>query len=174
LAADFLATAFFFATFFLADFFTAGFFRATAFLRVDFLAVTFFLLTLLDFVAAFFLVEGLPLATFFREALAGLRFLLAVFFAGIFYSYRSEKNAQLYIGCADMEARISRFSRWEKCIRIGSSSASCRRAVDRPETGIVSGIQANLSSTRDNRFMPEFTLHYPEFSGMGVTPANAT
>ena len=49
------------------------------------------------------------MAAFFREDLAALRFLLAVFFAGISTSCRFEKNAQLYIACTDMEARISRF-----------------------------------------------------------------
>jgi hypothetical protein len=110
LEADFLAIAFLFATFFLlADFFVAGFFRATAFFLDDFFADTFRFVTFRLFPEVFFRADGRLLAAFFREDLAALRFLLAVFFAGILTSCRSEKNAQLYIACSDMEARISRF-----------------------------------------------------------------
>jgi hypothetical protein len=110
LAAFFLAAGFFFAAFFLlAVFFAAGFFREDAFLRDDFFAATFFLVTLRFFAVVFFRADVLLLATFFREAFLALLFLLADFFAGILTSCRSEKNAQLYIACIDMEARISRF-----------------------------------------------------------------
>jgi len=73
-----------------------------------------------------------------------------------------------------MEARISRFAQRGNCASNRHSPARHRRALDGPETGMTSGIQQELSSTGDNRFMPGITLHYPEFSGMGVTPANAT
>jgi hypothetical protein len=103
LAADFLAIALLVATFFfLADFFAAGFFRATAFFVDDFLADTFRVVTLRFFPAVFFRADGVRLAAFFRAE-------LAVFFAGISTSSRSQKNAQLYIACIYMEARISRF-----------------------------------------------------------------
>jgi hypothetical protein len=108
--AFFLATDFFLATFFLDDFLATGFFRVTAFFFDAFFVDAFFLLTL-DFLPTdFFLLTELRLAALFREAFAGLRFLLALFFAGISYSCRSEKNAQLYIDGADMEALKSRFS----------------------------------------------------------------
>jgi hypothetical protein len=45
------------------------------------------------------------------EAPARFRFLLAAFLAGMFHSCRSEKNAKLYIGCPDMEARNQGFRR---------------------------------------------------------------
>ncbi len=128
--------AFFFAAFFVAprflavvflvDFFAADFFllffllgfRVAAFFRVGFFFDTF----LVDDLAAdFFLVlltlrfvpEVFLLAPGFREALfvllvpARLAFLLAAFLAGMVGSCRSEKNAELYIGCLDMEALIS-------------------------------------------------------------------
>ena len=174
-AADFLATAFLFVTFFFrADFFAAGFFRATDFFLDDFFADTFFLLTVLFLVTGFFLVDGLLLAAFFREAFAGLRFLLAVFFAGIVNSYRSEKNAQLYIACRHMEARISRFFCGGGCTAGQRLAEPSQRLADGPQTVIFSAFRRALSAAREHRFMPGIPLHYTEFSGMGVTPANAT
>jgi hypothetical protein len=74
--------------------------------------VTFFLTTFDFFADVFFRATGFRFAAFFREAfVAGLRFLLAVFFAGIFDSCRSEKNAQLYIAAVDMEASKTGFFR---------------------------------------------------------------
>jgi hypothetical protein len=89
---------------FLADFFAAGFLRATVFFFDAFFVDAFFLVTLDFFPADFFLLTGLRLATLFREGFADFRFLLALFFAGMSYSCRFEKNAQLYIDGADMEA----------------------------------------------------------------------
>ena len=101
----FLLTLFFLLTFFLATFFlVAGRFLLDIFFRV----ATFLVLTL-RFFATFFLDAAFLAATFLREAAAFLRFLLAVFFAGIPYSYRAEKRAGLYIACARMEANFSRF-----------------------------------------------------------------
>jgi hypothetical protein len=37
--------------------------------------------------------------------------LLAAFFAGMFHSCRSEKNAELYIGCPNMEPYLNRIFR---------------------------------------------------------------
>lgn len=93
-------------TFLDADFFVAGFLRATVFFFAD----TFFLLTVRLVPADFDLLTGLRLAAFFREPLASLCLLLAVFFTGISASCRSEKNAQLYIDEADMEAFKTRQS----------------------------------------------------------------
>jgi hypothetical protein len=95
---------------FFADFFdVAGFLRAPdfffdAFLVEDFLALT------LDFLPAAFL-----LAVDFRDAVVFLPlparfcFLPADFFAGMFHSCRSEKNAELYIGYPNMEAQFPLF-----------------------------------------------------------------
>jgi len=175
LAADFFATAFLFATFFLlAAFFAAGFFRATAFFFDDFFAATFLFVTFRFFPDDFFRVDGLLLAAFLREDLAGLRFLLAVFFAGISISYRFEKNAQLYIAGLYMEAQFSRFfyrRSWSSDRRL---SGVIRQRPDGPGSGIFSGSQRHLPVARNNRFMSRITLHYPEFTGMGVTPADAT
>lgn len=170
LAADFLASAFLFATFFLpADFFAAGFFRAIALF-----ADVFFFVTSGFFPAVFFLVDGLLFEAFLRDALAGLRLLLAVFFAGIFNSYRSEKNAQLYIAYWHMEARISRFFCRRVSVSYGRLSMAFLRLPDGPRSGTLSGSQRNFYAARDHRFMLRITLHYPEFTGMGVTPADAT
>ncbi len=122
LAAAFFLLAFFLATFFLVTgrflltlfflltFFLATFFLVTGRFLLDFFfrAATFLLLTL-RFFATFFLDAAFLAATFLREAAAFLRFLLAVFFAGIPYSCRAEKRAGLYIACAHMEAHFSRF-----------------------------------------------------------------
>jgi len=154
LAADFLATAFLFATFLLlADFFAAGFFRAIAFC-----ADLFFFVTLGFFPAVFFLADGLRLTAFFREVLAGLRFLLAVFFAGIFNSYRSEKNAQLYIAYWFMEARISRFFCRRVSASYGRLSMAFLRLPDGPRSGIFSGSQHNFS--RLATIVLCYELHY--------------
>jgi hypothetical protein len=175
LAADFFATAFLFATFFLlAAFFAAGFFRATAFFFDDFFAATFLFDTLVFFPDDFFRVDGLRLAAFLREDLAGLRFLLAVFFAGILTSYRFEKNAQLYIAGQYMEARNSRFFHRQFSSPDRRLSEVVREPPDGPRSGIFSGSQRHLPFSRNNRFMPRITLHYPEFTGMGVTSADAT
>ena len=102
LEADFLVD---FRADFFADFFlVAGFLRATDFFFDAFLAEDFFAVTL-RFLPAVFL-----LAADFRDAVVFLRlparfcFLLAAFFAGMFHSCRSEKNAELYIGYLNMEA----------------------------------------------------------------------
>jgi len=154
LAADFLASAFLFAIFFLlADFFAAGFFRAIAFF-----ADLFFFVTLGFFPAVFFLADGLRFTAFFREALAGLRFLLAVFFAGIFNSYRSEKNAQLYIAYWFMEARISRFFCRRVSASYGRLSMAFLRLPDGPRSGIFSGSQHNFS--RLATIVLCYELHY--------------
>jgi hypothetical protein len=175
LAADFLAIAFLFATFFFfEDFFAAGFLRATAFFRGAFRADAFFLVTLRFFPALFLRADALPLATFFREVLLALRFLLAVFFAGILTSCRFEKNAQLYIACTYMEAQSSRFLKSGFKAPVWRFRGALRRWSDGPRGGIISGSQRHLQSARDHRFMLRITLHYPAISGMGVTSADAT
>jgi hypothetical protein len=121
--AAFLLT--FFVAFFLpdvfldADFFTdffadfldvAGFFRATDFFLEAFLVEDFLPLTLRFLLAAFLLAVDFRDAVVFLPVPARLRFLLAAFFAGMFHSCRSEKNAELYIGCTNMEACLHGFS----------------------------------------------------------------
>jgi hypothetical protein len=132
LFADFLRC--FFVAFFLGDFFDADFFAAffadfrdvAGFLRAaDFFFDAFFFDTFFfdaffagDFLALTlrFLPAALLLAVDFRDAAVFLPvparfcFLLAAFFAGMFHSCRSEKNAELYIGCRNMEAYLSRIS----------------------------------------------------------------
>jgi hypothetical protein len=119
LFADFLFT--FFVAFFLADFFDADFFAAffadfpdvAGFLRtVDFFfdaffAGDFFVLTLCFLPAAFLLAVDFRDAVVFLPVPARFCFLLAAFFAAMFHSCRSEKNAELYIGCPNMEAYLS-------------------------------------------------------------------
>ena len=107
--ADFL-TVDFFAPFFLLGLRAAAFFRAAGFFFDTFLAEDFDLVLL-----TFLLAPGLRVELFLREGLlregllgllvpARLTFFVAAFLAGIFGSCRSEKNAELYIGCVDMEA----------------------------------------------------------------------
>ncbi|HEX5766026.1 MAG TPA: hypothetical protein VFY27_10700, partial [Woeseiaceae bacterium] len=123
--ADFLLT--FFVAFFLtgvleadffvdfrADFFVdffdpAGFFRAADFFFDAFFVEAFFALTLRFLPGAFLLAADFPDAVVFLPPPARFGFLLAAFFAGIFHSCRSEKNAELYIGCPNMEAQFGLF-----------------------------------------------------------------
>jgi hypothetical protein len=114
LLVDFLLAAFFRDGFlrltaFLAATFLLGFFRAIFFLLTAFFFFAgedFFLLTLRFFDADFL---GAPFltATFFLDAGAFFRFLLALFFAGMWYSCRTEKRPGLYMACARREARFS-------------------------------------------------------------------
>lgn len=130
LFADFLLC--FFVAFFLSDFFDADFFAAffadfpdvAGFLRAaDFFFDAFFFDTFFfdaffvgDFLALTlrFLPAAFLLAVDFRDAVVFLPvparfcFLLAAFFAGMFHSCRSEKNAELYIGCRNMEPYLNR------------------------------------------------------------------
>ena len=120
--ADFLLTffvAFFLTDFFDADFFglfladfleVAGFFRAAAFFLDAFFAGDFFALTLRFLPAAFLLAVDFRDAVVFLPVPARFCFLLAAFFAGMFHSCRSEKNAELYIGCPNMEAYLNGIS----------------------------------------------------------------
>ncbi|HEX7719547.1 MAG TPA: hypothetical protein VF389_07065, partial [Woeseiaceae bacterium] len=118
LRVDFV-TADFLVFFFLLGFRAAAFFRAAGFFFDTFLAEDFvFVLLTLRFVPeVFLLAAGLREELLFREEpldedLLGLlvparfAFLLAAFLAGMVSSCRSEKNAELYIGCQDMEALI--------------------------------------------------------------------
>jgi hypothetical protein len=119
LFADFLLTffvAFFPGDFFDADFFAAffadfpdvaGFFRAVDFFFDGFFAGDFFALTLRFLPAAFLLAVDFRDAVVFLPVPARLCFLLAAFFAAMFHSCRSEKNAELYIGCPNMEAYLN-------------------------------------------------------------------
>jgi hypothetical protein len=122
LVADFFAAAFFLLdfvllTFFLAVFFAVGFLRATALFFDDFFVAVFFLFALAFFLVTFAFLPVVffrPTAffgtAFLRAVPAFLRFVLAFFFAGIVDSCRSEKNAGLYIGYADMEEQNYGFS----------------------------------------------------------------
>ncbi len=150
LAADFLATAFLFATFFLlADFFPAGFLRATAFFLDAFFADIVFFVTLRLFPAVFFLADGLRFAAFFREALAGLRFLLAVFFAGILNSCRPRKtrNYTLLAGTWKHEFR-GFFGGDFRSGRAGLQRrfSGTRRALEVPLSAALSTIRHSLAS----------------------------
>jgi hypothetical protein len=121
--ADFLETFFvdflpgffvpvFFAVDFLTDFFAvAGFDRATDFFFDAFFAEDFFVLIPCFLPAVFLLAVDLRDAAAFLPVPARFCFLLAAFFAGMFHSCRSEKNAELYIGCSDMEAQNTLFFR---------------------------------------------------------------
>ncbi|MDH4073054.1 MAG: hypothetical protein OEV41_08120, partial [Gammaproteobacteria bacterium] len=143
----FLLTFFFEAAFFFATFFFETFFFAAGFLRDDaFFGDTFFLLTFRFDPWDVFRVTGLRPAAFFREAFAGARFLLAVFFAGIIFSCRSEKNAQLYIAVVHMEGA------WDSYRPSGpiEPEAISGAAPDRP------------AIPRGNRFMPKIPLHYAD------------
>jgi hypothetical protein len=111
--------AFFLTDFFDADFFAAffagfpdvaGFFRAAGFFFDDFFVGAFFALTLRFLLAAFLLAVDFRDAVVFLPVPARFRFLLAAFFAGMFHSCRSEKNAELYIGCPNMEAYLNGIS----------------------------------------------------------------
>ena len=130
LFADFLLC--FFVAFFLSDFFDADFFAAffadlpdaAGFLRAAdfffdafffdtfffdaFFAGDFFALTLRFLPAAFLLAVDFRDAVVFLPVPARFCFLLAAFFAGMFHSCRSEKNAELYIGCRNMEPYLNR------------------------------------------------------------------
>lgn len=125
--ADFLLTffeAFFLTDFLEADFFAAfladlrdaaGFFRAVDFFFDVFFFETFFFdaffaLTLRFLPAVFLLAVDFRDAVVFLPVPARFCFLLAAFFAGMFHSCRSEKNAELYIGCPNMEAYLDGIS----------------------------------------------------------------
>lgn len=146
--ADFLA-ADFFVLFFLPGFRVAAFFRAGFFFDtflVDDLATVFLLVLLtLRFVPeVFLLAPGLRAALFGLLVPVRFAFLLAAFLAGMVGSCRSEKNAELYIGCLDMEALISGY--------FGSVRLLWEMTQAwRPE---------RLSRCRDNRFVSPITLHY--------------
>ena len=85
-------TGFFFETFFFEIFFlAAGFFFDPALSPA-----TFFLVTFCFTPAVFLVMTGFLLAAFFRGALAGLRFLLAVFFAGIFFAPAGPRKTRNY------------------------------------------------------------------------------
>jgi hypothetical protein len=103
LEADFLVD---FRTDFFVDFLdAAGFFRAAVFFFDAFLAEDFFALSLRFLPGAFLLAADFRDAVVFLPLPARFCFLLAAFFAGIFHSCRSEKNAELYIGYPNMEAQ---------------------------------------------------------------------
>ena len=110
-AADFLLTLpadFFRPAFFTVDFlFAAGFFGAAAFFVRAFFGEDFFVLNLRLFLEVFLPAAGLRDAAFFLPVPACFCFLLAAFFAGMFHSCRSEKNAELYIACPNMEPHFS-------------------------------------------------------------------
>jgi len=126
-AADFLPTFFVFFVFvvdFLADFFApaflepdffagflaAGFAPAAVFFFFDaFFAEDFFALIFCFLPVAFLPAVDLRDAAAFLPVPGRFCFLLAAFFARMFDSCRSEKNAELYIGCLDMEAQNPAF-----------------------------------------------------------------
>jgi hypothetical protein len=92
---------------FLADFFGVdAFLRGTDFFFDAFFFEDFFALTLRFLPAAFLLAVAFREAVVFLPLPARFGFLLAAFFAGMLHSCRSEKNAELYIGCPNMEAQF--------------------------------------------------------------------
>lgn len=103
----------FFVLFFLLGLRTAAFFRAAGFFFETFLAEDLAADFVLVLLTLRFVPEVFLLAPGLREVLLGLlvparfAFLLAAFLAGMVSSCRSEKNAELYIGCQHMEALIS-------------------------------------------------------------------
>lgn len=130
--ADFLAT------FFFADLRAAGFRRAADFFFDALLVEDFFLVLLtLRFFPEALLPIFLP-APALREGArvlavpARFRFLLAAFLAGMIDSCRSEKNAELYIGCPDMEAREQGFSLSRRDRQSGRAKPPRRPRLPRP------------------------------------------
>jgi len=198
--------AFFLAGFFDADFFgaflaaffadfpgVARFFRAAGFFFDDFFAVAFFAVAFFALTLRFLPAVFLPAADF-RDAVAFLpvparfRFLLAAFFAGMFHSCRSEKNAELYIGCPNMEAylngislapgtlfspAIAAFMKWRSRFRhpclvhCGGERDACELPFSpdvflaRTDSEIprLCIARSPMSDCRDNRFMRRITLH---------------
>ena len=122
-----------------------------------------FLLVTLRFLPAVFdLLIGLRFAAFFREVFAGLRFLLAVFFAGISYSCRFEKNAQLYIDDADMEAFKLRFStRWKSTAALWRNW-SIVQLKTMPRSQEIRAFRRYCLFPGDNRFIASIALHYAD------------
>lgn len=126
----FFPAAFLLTFFFVGRFLATGFLRETAFFFAFFDAA-FFLVTLAFLPVVFFRETAFFEAAFLRAVPAFLRFLLAVFFAGIFDSCRSEKNAGLYIGWGHMEAQFPGLGRpappaapWGSCgVRRGLETA---------------------------------------------------
>ena len=93
----FLREIVFLADFFFATFFFEIFLLATGFFfEPAFPPATFFLLTFRFTPAVFLAMTGFLLAAFFRRALASLRFLLAVFFAGIFFAPAGPRKTRNY------------------------------------------------------------------------------
>ena len=176
----FFRVTFFFAAFFLATFFrvtfflAAGFLRATVLFFAPFFAEDFLRFTVRCLPIAFFLAAALLFAAVFREPFAGLRVLLAVFFAGIFYSYRIEKNAQLYIDLMDMEALKRPFFTASKL----AVSGQCQRSncyskmALHMSCGDCLGCRCLLKTT----IVLSQKLHYTSGipPGVGQTPPNAT
>jgi hypothetical protein len=165
---DFLAACIFRLTFFLVDFLVdfllAGFFRATVFFFGVFFAEAFFRVTL-DFLAVvFFLPITFFLAAFFREAFAGLRVLLAGFFAGIILLLPVlEKRGIIHWFPAHGSSKSRLFSGYAPTPILESE---WNREVA-PETAADSRLRLfrrGMSFVCDNRFMSPITLHYPEFS----------
>jgi hypothetical protein len=130
--------------------FAGVFFRVAfleeAFLRAAFLGVAFlflatflfddFLLVTLRFLPLVFLLAGadLRVAAFFLLAAVRFRFLLAVVFAGMLDSCRSEKNAGLYRARLNLEARSGAFS----ALSAAGSSRIRRPQKRRPEYDVDS------------------------------------
>jgi len=165
---DFFAACIFRLTFFLVDFLVdflpAGFFRAAAFFFGAFFAEAFFLVTLVFLAAAFFLPTTLRLTAFVREAFAGLRFLLAVFFAGIILLLPvREKRGIIHWFPAHGSGKSRLFSRLARSLDWlpgnDPSGAPQTKADQRLRL-----FERGMSFVCDNRFMSSITLHYPEFS----------
>jgi hypothetical protein len=149
---------------FFVDFLLAGFFRATVFFFGAFFAEAFFLVTL-DFLAVvFFLPTTFFLAAFFREAFAVLRFLLAVFLAGIFLLLPvREKRGIIHWFPAHGSSKSRLFFRSSPGPDLPPEygpKAAPETTADRRLRLFRSG----MSFVCDNRFMWPITLHYPEFS----------
>jgi len=165
---DFFAACIFRLTFFfvdfLVDFLLAGFFRATAFFFGIFFADAFFLVTL-DFLAVvFFLPTTFFLATFFREAFAGLRFLLAVFFAGIILLLPvSEKRGIIHWLPAHGSSKSRLFSTLF-ATPVWQPEHNPHEAPESMADQRLRLFHRSMSFVCDNRFMSPITLHYPEFS----------
>jgi hypothetical protein len=156
----FLRESFFLETFFLATFlFAAGFLRATVFFFFDdFFADAFFFVTMRFLPGGFFLVTGLRFAAFLREAFAGLRFVLAVFFAGISKSSGPRKTRNYTLLPSTWKGHKSVF--FQSSIR--DRKRGRRSPLFRAAGQEIRAFEAILSFCGDNRFMPEIPLHYPD------------
>jgi hypothetical protein len=94
----------------------------------------------------FLLAAALRGAAFFLLVPALLRFLLAAFFAGIRAPAGSEKNAELYIACPNMEAQKQAFCRLVEAFREGPENGTGIACGRRPKSHLQASEPASGAS----------------------------